>query len=171
MDKVNKSLTKQNTSNDEKNRQYVFIDAVGRKHVLRAGKDGVTQKWIAIVRHDECEEICSNYHYYFRWDGSKYEPRILSTDTIPPDKLEYYPSMSTSRDALSILVEQEEQAIFYQKLQTVMQSLTSEQKQLIHQKNNLKMSDVEISRQEGVSASAIRRRWIRLMKRLCKLLR
>lgn len=166
MNKDKKSLPHQNASIDEKNQQHVLTDLTGKRHFLFAGKDGLTEQWIALIRHDECEERSSNYHYYFKWNGEKYVRRIMSIGEVPYEELARVYSANTSKDGLSLLIEEDEREIFHRKFREAMQSLTPEQKQLIYKRVKLKMSDMEIARQEGVSAAAIHYRWKRLRKRM-----
>ena len=144
-------------------------DAVGKSHIFIAGEQGMTEEWIALLRHDENVVRSSNFHYYFRWNGKEYVPSIMRSDLIPSDDLEHFPSMTApDKDGETMLIEREERELFLQKFHAAMLSLTDSQLELIRMRCELGLSDVEIAQQEGVSPTAICYRWERIKRKIYK---
>ena len=160
---------KHKSRDEERKRRYVIKDAVGKRHTFIAGEDGMTEEWIAILRHDENELFTSNYRYYFRWNGKEYVPAVLRSDLVDPEDLERYPSMiDPEKSAEALLIEREERANFMRRFNAAMRSLTEGQWKLIQKRCQLGLSDAAIARQEGVDPTAIRNRWKRIRKKIKK---
>ena len=49
---------------DNKNKEYVMTDAVGRKHFFIAGENGITEGLISLIRYGENEIRSSDFHFY-----------------------------------------------------------------------------------------------------------
>ena len=45
--------SKQKAEDENKDKMYVLTDVIGRKHYFIAGENGMTEEWIARLRHDE----------------------------------------------------------------------------------------------------------------------
>lgn len=150
------------------NSRYSFTDAVGNRHIFKAGEDGVTEEWIAYLRYCENRIHSSDFHFYHRWNGKHYKRRVLRMDTIPVDELEHYPSMSSSKDSLTLLIEDQDRAIFERRFKAAMDSLTDQQWRLVYKRFELGMSDTEIAEEEGVSKMAISKRWDRIQAKINK---
>lgn len=148
---------------------YISTDAVGRRHIIKAGENGVTTEWIEDIRTQENRNHCSNYRFYHRWNGKEYVRVVLSMDSIDPDSLEHYPSMiDPSPDPLTQIIEREEKEIQHHQYHAAFKSLTEKQRLLIHKRCDLGLTFLEIARQEGVSSVAIFKRWKRIMRKIRK---
>jgi len=169
MSENSKSKHARTANSEEQNKRYVMRDATGRRHVLIAGENGVTEEWIARLRHDENVLRSVNFRYYHRWNGHEYVPILLRYDLVDPDVLERYPSMAAALpDAESLLIEREERELFLRKFRAAMRSLTESQLRLIRQRYEQGLSDVEIARLEGVDPTAIRNRWKKIRRKIKK---
>lgn len=153
---------------DNKDKEYVMTDAVGRKHYFIAGENGITEDWISRIRYGENEIRSSDFHFYYRWNGKHYKHRVFPLDTISTYVLEHNPSMTLSKDPLSILIEREEQEKFDQMYTAAMDSLTDQQWRLVYKKVELAMTDADIAEEEGVSKAAISLRWNRIQNKINK---
>lgn len=151
-----------------KNRLYVLTDVAGKRHFFIAGENDITEEWISEIRHSENVIRSSDLHYYYSWNGKRYNRRVLRMDTIPADELERYPSMIDSKDVLSVLIEAGDQSDFTRNYKAAMDSLTDQQWRLVYKRYELKMSDTEIAEEEGVSKMAISKRWDRIRARINK---
>lgn len=169
MSESNDTRHREDSHAEDRNKRYVIKDAVGQRHIFIAGEEGVTEEWIAILRHDENGLYSSNYHYYFRWNGREYVPAIMRSDLVAPEELEHYPSMiDPDKDAETLLIEREDREEFLRKYSAAMRSLTDNQLKLIRMRYQLGMSDAEIARLEGVSAAAIFNRWKKIRYKIKK---
>lgn len=161
-------FSNEHKADDDKNKEYVITDAVGRKHFFIAGENGINEDWISRIRYGENEIRSSDFHFYHSWNGKHYRRRVFPLDTISTNVLEHSPSMNLSRDPLSMLIEGQDQAIFERKYNAAMDSLTDQQWRLVYKRFELEMSDMEIAREEGVSKMAISKRWDRIQKKINK---
>lgn len=166
MSKNNNAHPIKSPADDNKNKQYVFRDAVGKAHIYKAGEAGMTSKWIYRVRHGENVLRSANFHYYNKWNGKEYVRYLLRMDDMSADKLEHYPSMPFAKDPLSILIEKEDRENFDQRFIAAMTALTDAQWRLVYKRNELQMSDAEIAEEEGVTQAAISRRWDRIQEKI-----
>lgn len=155
MSENNDAQTGLNARDDERNKRYDIKDAVGKRHTFIAGQDGVTEEWIAFLRHDENEMFSSNYHYYFRWNGREYVPAVMRSDLVDPEELEHYPSMTDpGQDAETILIEREDREAFLLKFYAAMHSLTESQVQLVRKRYVQGLSDAPKGGCAGSAATA-----------------
>lgn len=161
--------SKQRAEDENKDKMYVLTDAIGRKHYFIAGENGMTEEWIARLRHDENKIHSDDYHFYYRWNGKQYNRRVLSIDAIPADELNRSPFITASKDLLTTLIEEQEQATFERKFKAAMDSLTDRQWRLVYKMFDLGMSDTEIAEEEGVSKMAINKRWNRIQDKINKI--
>lgn len=169
MGEINNSQNLKITSDPNKNKRYILKDITGKKHIFTAGENGMTEDWIAQLRHDENEDRSSNFHYYYKWNGKEYVLVTLSSDSITANELEHYPSMSApEKDAETLMIEREEREIFLRSFNDSMQSLTPNQHRLIQMRYELGLTDVEIARIEGVDPTSIRDRWEKICKKIEK---
>lgn len=53
-------------SSEDKNKQYSLRDMTGQLHTFKAGEDGMTEEWIALLRRDENELRTSDFKYYYK---------------------------------------------------------------------------------------------------------
>lgn len=168
MSEFKEPSNKQKADAGNKNRLYVLKDAVGKRHFFIAGESDMTEEWIAEIRHDENVVRSSDFHFYYRWNGKHYSRRVLHMNSIPEDELYRFSSMAASKDVLAILIDASDQAVFEQKFNAAMDSLTDQQWRLVYKRFELKMSDVEIAEEEGVSKMAISKRWDRIQTKINK---
>lgn len=77
--------------------------------------------------------------------------------------------MTASKDLLTTLIEEQEQATFERKFKAAMDSLTDRQWRLVYKMFDLGMSDTEIAEEEGVSKMAINKRWNRIQDKINKI--
>ena len=153
----------------QNNERYSVVDAVGKQHVFIAGKDGVTEDWIARLRHDENELRTSDFKFYYLWNGRNYVRVVYRTDDISPAELEHYSTMhDKSADVEQLVVEREAEIISHNQYLAAMASLTKKQKELVHKMFVLGMSKVDIAREEGVLPSSIQSRWECVCKKFVK---
>lgn len=158
-----------NPGDKQNNERYSVVDAVGKQHVFIAGKDGVTEDWIARLRHDENELRTSDFKFYYLWNGRNYVRVVYRTDDISPADLEHYSTMhDKSADVERLIVEREAEIISHSQYLAAMASLTKKQKELVHKMFVLGMSKVDIAREEGVLPSSIQSRWECICKKFVK---
>ena len=172
MDDTERSFHRPHNNDGKRNKVYRVKDAVGHTHLLIAGKDGMTEQWIARIRREDYDERNRNYRYYNKWNGKEYVRSIYSMDFADPDELEHYPSMTDdAQGALDAIVEREDREAFLREFYSTLRSLTENQRRLIYMRSELGLSDVEIAELEGVSPVAINYRWQKIRKKFTKFLR
>ena len=172
MDEHNKTLPILTPEEKEKNKQYIMKDSCGQLHVFRAGEAGVTEEWIAFLKHDDNELRTSDFKYYYKWDGKTYVRMLLRSDDISPAELEHYSTMhDMAADVERLIIEKEEESASHAHYLAAMASLTKKQKELVHRMIVMGKSKVEIAREEGVAPSSIQSRWKCICKKFVKFFR
>ena len=153
----------------EKNKRYEMRDASGQLHIFEAGKNGMTEEWIALLKHDENELRTSDFKYYYKWNGKMYVRMLYRTDDISPAELEHYSTMhDKAADVERIVVERESEALSHAHYLAAMAVMTDRQKELIHKMIILGKAQVEIAQEEGVDPTAIRNRWRKICRKVKK---
>ena len=149
----------------ERNRRYEMRDAIGRIHTLKAGEAGITEEWIAFLKHDENELRTSDFKYYYKWNGKTYVRMLFRSDDISPAELEHYSTMhDRSADVERIVIERETEKQSHIHYLAAMEAMTDRQKELIYKLIVLGKTQLEVAREEGVDPTAIRNRW----KKICR---
>ena len=169
MKEDNGSLCGENHDDKQNNDRYSIVDAVGKQHVFIAGKDGVTEEWIARLRHDENELRTSDFKFYYLWNGKNYVRVVYRSDDISPAELEHYSTMhDKSADVEQLIIEREAETISHTQYLAAMASLTKKQKELIYKMFVLGMSKADIAREEGVKPTSIQSRCECICKKFVK---
>ena len=153
----------------ERNRRYEMRDAIGRIHTFKAGEAGITEEWIAFLKHDENELRTSNFKYYYKWNGKMYVRMVYRSDDISPAELEHYSTMhDESAEVERTVVERESEELSHDQYLAAMAAMTERQKELIHKLFVLGMTKTDIARDEGVPPTAIQRRWEKICRKVRK---
>ena len=152
-------------SSEDKNKQYSLRDMTGQLHTFKAGEDGMTEEWIALLRRDENELHTSDFKYYYKWNGKVYIRMVYRSDDLSPAELEHYSAMhDRSADVERIVIDRESEELTHKQYLAAMAAMTDRQKELIHKLIVLGKTQLEVAREEGVDPTAIRNRW----KKICR---
>lgn len=153
----------------ERNRRYEMRDAIGRIHTFKAGEAGITEEWIAFLKHDENELRTSDFKYYYKWNGKTYVRMLFRSDDISPAELEHYSTMhDRSADVERIVIEREAEKQSHIHYLAAMEAMTDRQKELIHKLIVLGKTQLEVAQEEGVDPTAIRNRWRKICRKVRK---
>ena len=151
------------------NTRYTSIDAIGKQHTIKAGEEGVTEEWIAQLRHWDNELRTSDFRYYHKWNGKKYVRVVFRSDDLSPAEREHYSTMrDTTADVERLFIEREEKKWSHARYLAAMAALTQKQKELVHMLFDLGMSKTEAAQEESIIPTSIQSRWECICKKFVK---
>lgn len=164
-----KAHTGKDSHKSNPNTRYTSIDAVGKQHTIKAGEEGVTEEWIARLRHWDNELRTSDFRYYHKWNGKKYVRVVFRSDDISPAEREHYSTMhDRTADVERLFIEREEKKWSHARYLAAMAALTKKQKALVHMLFDLGMSKAEAAQEENIIPTSIQSRWERICKKFVK---
>ncbi|MBR2662156.1 MAG: hypothetical protein IKE25_00435 [Clostridia bacterium] len=151
---------------------YTYESVDGTKTTIQVGKDGVTQKWLALLMEDDAA-VCEQDDVQRKHADYGYQNAVTRYERCPDDEsghpMDEIPDPAA--DIFRILYPEESaDSPLLEKLRQTIGQLTDDQRDLIFDLYGMCKTNTQIGKEKNVTEAAIRCRRDKIHKRLKKLI-